>query len=458
MSIDLNKLIFSINFSVFGFFVILIFQITQNSSDQLGAYINIYTLIKGVIISCVSMFFLALEKRKKNPFLIIIIGHVTLYYLLRIISLNYTDYSVNFEVFNVTDADVSYTLSVVLLLYTSLLSGFHLCKFEEKWFATGYFIGPVIASILLFFGFFIILFNFILPNFPLYINSHNGLFCVFSAAFFSQSLTRGNKILFFVTIAFYVISNSILGSRSAILACLELWLVFYLLREYRTKFFVSWGVVAASVLLAAGALLAFWVVSFWRLGESFNFSADNFSRIPVEFLFARLGFLDFSVPLIAMRDMFIDLLGFSHYFQSIITFLMPFVDTFDRPLTGNILQFSYRLTDEPSRKVVAEFYHSDQLGIFAEIFLQFEYWGVIMIFFVGVIFRTVLNLRVFGQFFRRFHVAISFLCFFWFLKSFGIDWILMNVIVLYLVGFCFQMLIAISKSWRTKHPSDSFRQ
>jgi hypothetical protein len=147
---------------------------------------------------------------------------------------------------------------------------------------------------------------------------------------------------------------------------------------------------------------------------------------------ARSAFLDFSVELINNKE-YERIINLPRYGKSLVDAYTPGFDLFDEPLTGHALRAVYlpSFPSHPTRKDVAENYNSDQINIFSEYYILFGPVLSLPIFFLtALLFKRAYNYFVFTRKNKIISLLLgaTILNFFWvWLRSFGIDFIIADL-------------------------------
>ena len=145
----------------------------------------------------------------------------------------------------------------------------------------------------------------------------------------------------------------------------------------------------------------------------------------------RIGFLDFSLDIIANAASYSAVLNLEYYLTSIVdNVLTPGFDIYDVPTATNALVSIYAGNLAISKSNMPLGYHSDQFGLFAELFVLFQWWSLAIAFFLGVI-LTMLFIKSQSLGFATRVMVLTFIviCFYGLLNSFGIDRFLQGLII-----------------------------
>jgi hypothetical protein len=117
------------------------------------------------------------------------------------------------------------------------------------------------------------------------------------------------------------------------------------------------------------------------------------------------------------------------YGKSVVDAFTPGFDIFDEPLTAHALRIVYlpSFPSKPTRRYVAENYHSDQLNVFSEYYILFGQVGSLFLLFIsGYFFKRIYNyfiLKANNKVLGLLAAAILLNLFWAWLRSFGLDFI-----------------------------------
>lgn len=468
--IHLNSILIISNF--FIAFVLAYMHIFED--PQLYVFVNKNTLILGIFLCLQTAIGLEIEKKRPNPMVIILAFIMIFFYELRLITL--VLYS-NSSVFAADEAPIAAINSILLIIILSnflLYSSFFLFSKGQKALIFEYhsntvntplLVGLFITSICLgnlkigdsFFLFDIISFifnNFLTPHTILLVYAviiftakrvqHRlSYFCLYSCVF----------LLFIVQILSY--------SRGAILGYFELFFCLFLVINVDRKLkIVSVGKFFAFIaLIGYLSILIFQINTFSRentdqYDNSFDQKITNFVRtsqtLELDFsdglnrVFTRIGYLDFSAELIHRQDDVGPLFSGANYFKSITDNLMsPGFDVYDFPFISNALKY-YRsdIYDFSRIKEKKSTYHTDQFGIYGELYLLFGYWSILVSGVVGML-LTKLYFRRCNFFLESVVLSrtILLLVFSLLINSFGLDYVLFKFCVIFFGAFVIEMIL-----------------
>lgn len=453
-SYDLNFLLRFANILICALSIFL--YCTEDSND----YVDIGTLLLAVLFAVENIGMLLYEKRRRNPFILILVFVMTVFYVSRIPTLIWMPSSaMTFQKLSITAADLNYSLLFILLANLSMFLGFHTganfamhrmnLSFQHDSIPQTKNAIIVITIVILinFFDFLNLEYLGRLSGFikVLFCNMYVIILFTFTMlAYHYDRVSRPLRALFALVIICLITLITLGGSRSALLT-IAISLLFSVLAVKR-KVMISKRVLLVFVTSIPIAYIFFISATIRRhyqskdlitlehiiiaLGQG-GFDWNNVKHILSEFLY-RIGFLDFSSDIIARREIFSVILNFGYYIKSVIdNVLTPGFDIFDTPLTSYSLSYIRNGLPIPSKYQVAEAYQSDQLGLYGEyygLFYGFPALGVLCLvaFMWQMVYVACKTRNALLTCMRR---ALVLYLFYNFLNSFGMDWFIINNLV-----------------------------
>jgi hypothetical protein len=173
-------------------------------------------------------------------------------------------------------------------------------------------------------------------------------------------------------------------------------------------------------------------------GDSVNDFKDNVAHI-----LSRVGFLDISAEIIAHRQQYSSVFSLSYYAKSFVdNVLTPGFDCYDTPKIAYSLIFKHQSLNQgnPSNSYLLQhnIYHSDQLGVYGEMYALCGWYSTLFLFLFAYLLKWVyFNLWVSGDRFEEILKRVVILVFFVnFINSFGLDWIVVQMIPIVLTAAC----------------------
>jgi hypothetical protein len=260
-----------------------------------------------------------------------------------------------------------------------------------------------------------------------------------------------------------IVVHTLVGSRSAIVETLQNYILVTLaiggcLQFLRKSFILGLILLPVLVALLVGAFAISTYNRAFRGGETFDvsqafdlaiegsseLSAESTLDKVVPLIADRIGYFDYSAEIIAHRDEYASVINLSSYAKSIVDNLMtPGFDVYDQPKISNALQFVYDGLGSPSKELVNESYHSDQLGIYGEFYALFGYASLPLFLLTAFLMKRVYGrMRSENPFILVMKRVVVLFVFVRTLDSYGFDWTIMEtlprVAAIYMYRFCFR--------------------
>jgi hypothetical protein len=399
----------------------------------------------------IGMLFLA--RRTNDPFVAILVGLTTIFYMGRVDSLLFDPYSIAFTFagFPVSSDHVNATLRLVFWGNLAVFLGVTAAKArrvvprEDRWtrmtsrlvialaivFAANFLfevtlgaLGRVGASLL-----------------QVIMSTHMVLLMAMTFLLLNRrQLAWLHRVTLASMLALFVALTVIIGSRSGLLVLLILGLCALLAPQKRLE--VRWSWLAWAIVVPPLAITLFSVASLVRLegyqpGVSVStqrvraalaFDAFDYgsSRILLRPVLDRVGFLDYATVMVAGAEHYAPVISVEYYFKSLVdNLLSPGFDVYDAPRTSQTIRFLPR-GDVPSHARAAEEYNSSQLTAYGELFVLFRgFWpfAIAALGFMGYIFaRLFARIRTEDEYHCYLYRGVVLLAFHNWLNSFGLDW------------------------------------
>lgn len=454
--IDFNKILKITNV------IVLIFLWHSYFNNPQSEYVNLRTVLLASALSFQIAFFLLFEARKRDPFVLLLCLQMTVYFLFRVVTLINYEFSYVFLRYPFSAKELNYALFFILIANTVFYIGLTINSLRFNKINSILDIKPVKPYLLIvviligyFFSFYQklglasleILFGMILS---LFINLGTILFMVIVfLLLFKAKINNKVRIISIIAIALMVILQTLTGSRSAILGLIN-YLIFALLAihdhvKVKTKYLIL-GSFLLPIMLGIFAITTFLrprlenraVIgseTFSVLKEfDFQGTVSEGSNLVLAGVFDRIGFLDYCAETISNADQYSQIFNPVYYFKSIVdNILTPGFTVFDTPRVSNATTFVYNNIGVPSLSKVNEAYQSDEFTLYGEFYALFGKWfSLIPIFFLGFFFKSIylnLNQNNIYQFYLK--RALILFVFYGTLNSFGLDWILLDVVAIF---------------------------
>jgi hypothetical protein len=419
---------------------------------------------------------LVLERRRRDPFVLLLAFEMIFYYSLRIFTLVVYPFSTVFDRYPYYSQDSNQALIFIIIANLMLYGGLWAVRSPDpapestRWRAVAP--GRVILLLVSAIGTTYFTQSFstqgdvprALDFLSLFLTANIIVLMALTYYFlFRETLSKRFAATLGLLILIDMIVHTLAGSRSAIITfvqdCVFVALALWGRIRFRRAHVVIGLVVSPLVLLLL--IGSFLVSSYNRssreIGASFDIrraitsatdagsqlSLDSEIGVALAPMLARVGFFDISAEIIAHRAEYRSVINTSAYGKSIVdNILTPGFDVFDWPKTGNALQFIYMDWGTPSKRDVPESYQSDPLGLYGEFYALFGYASLPLMFLASYGIKFLYQrLRSSSPFFLVIKRVIVLYVFLELLRSFGLDWILAELVPLvaaiYLYSFFF---------------------
>ncbi|MBP4137803.1 hypothetical protein [Flavobacterium geliluteum] len=454
--IDLNKIL---KVSNLGILILLWYSYYKNGE---ALYVNFNTILLGTALSFQIGVFLFLEKRRRDPFVILLCLQMVFYFLLRIVTLLNYSFSNVFTRFPFTAENLNYALVFIIIANLAFYFGLTINGLRKSTLDQVINAVPVkthLIVVLIGIGYFFAFYQRVGLGFlegimgmiqSLFVNLGTMLFMAIVFLFlFGKRIGQKTKTAVLGGIILMVIIQTLTGSRSAILSIIN-YIIFAQLALYDSikvkKIYLVFGAVLVPIMI-----LIFAVSTFLRprLENRGNIGGETFevlkefdftdaitdgSDLVLKQVFDRIGFLDYCAEIMSNSDKYAGIFNPWYYFKSIVdNILTPGFTVFDTPRASNATTFIYNEIGTPSLSRVGEGYQSDEFTLYGEFYALLGKWfSLIPIFFLGFFFKRIyLNLSQNDIYLFYLKRAIILFVFYSTLNSFGLDWILLDVIAIF---------------------------
>ncbi|MGB6354531.1 MAG: hypothetical protein WBF21_11175 [Steroidobacteraceae bacterium] len=470
--VDYNSILMGLNF------VVACLIASRYSQVQGSDYIDQQTIVLGVLLSLQTHIALLLERRRRDPFVILLSFTTILYFSLRLFTLALYPFSVVFLRYSYGPKDSNYALIFMLIANCFLYAGFRCVGFRKNtaidshdWRPRSPFRVIVLMLISLAYSYFSAIYW--TPEEVPRVVDFIGIFIsppiilLMALSYFilyRRTLDRKPAIAIAVLIGLEILAHTLAGSRSGITTLIQNIMLAVLAISscirIRRKYFILGCVLAPFVLVVLIGTFA--ISTFNRghrdgeatlslsqavglAGQAFaELSANSELEIVLPPVFDRAGFFDYSAEIIAHRDIYKQVFNLSTYAKSIIdNLLTPGFDVYDQPKIANTLQFVYQDLGEPSKEEVTEQYQSDQFGIYGELYGLFAYASLPLFFLIAFLLKRVyVRLRSENPFTLAMKRLIVLSVFVKIVDSYGMDWTIIEtipfVVAIYLYKYLFR--------------------
>jgi hypothetical protein len=289
---------------------------------------------------------------------------------------------------------------------------------------------------------------------------------IYIAVNFSKFTKRTRNLLFGVVV-FFMLWATFNGSRSALLNLSCYFLAAFLSLKGRVLFskkamliglimipIAFYFFIAATYIRQSGAMLEVEYskkVSILKKGQVFG-SRDvrQLSRPLLE----RIGFLDFAALLISDPQRYRKIINFQYYFDSILdNVLSPGFNLTDTTTVSHSLGYVTRGEGLPLHEQVSVAYQSDMPTVYGENFVLFYgYPALTVLFVMAFIFKKIyLSIRNNDVTLFYLHRALVLYVFYLWINSFGLDWMLFDLVGIIVTIALFQHFYKMRKPLEVAH-------
>lgn len=456
----IEKILFNLNIGLWFLMCLVYWNIGDNE------YVNSGTIIINSCLIAFNLCILSYLKKRNNPLLLILTFIVTLFYVFRIVTLNFTEFSNVFERWNISHSEFNsaflYLLFAIILLAIGLSRGKDAVCLADKSRADKYINKNrmkwlmifVVASAFSSYGIpglssIFSLLTQVFLNIQLI-----ALLCLVYIIITYKNLTTRDRLQFLAIFSIYILMFTLGGSRSAIVYVCIMIMIALLATISIIKIKLKWLILGGAIGLPVVCFF-FLFATFIRQTNSIEMSVydkaqlvanlgseidnsvsnkDEAVKFMLSPIFDRVGFYDFATEVIVKSDTYSATIDAGQLLKSIAdNVLSPFFDVFDTPKLANSFLFTYRNLGTPSlkrfqREEVA--YQSDQLTMFGEFFLLFGGWFSLIIYFpLGwLLKRFHIYLCNSSSVFSYFKSSLLLYLFYLWINSFGLDWLMFDVL------------------------------
>ena len=456
--VDLNGILAWINALVV---LATVFAFTQVGGNE---YMNGTTVVLAAVLGVQTQAALWIERRRRDPFVIVLAFILILYYSLRLLTLLLVGSSIVLDRFPYAPSDSNVALLFMIVANAFFYAGLYVVRGTGRvtvdvgtWRPSA----PLRAMVFVAVAMALIYSRAILfdPNdtpriVQLFFTfaSQSVIFLMALAYYlvFRRRMSAGLARAFLALLIVEMIVHTLSGSRSAFVYALQNALIVLLAVHGSVALprrLVVVGVAAlpfAVALLVASFVISTTVGIFRASGQPVTPAAviesatatatridrDDAVEAGLPLIFSRAGFFDYSAEVIAHRRQYASVINPAAYVRSVVdNLLSPGFDLFDQPKISNALKFVYADRGTPSKAASSEEYQSDQLGIYGELFVLFGY-AALPVFFVGafLIKRVYFSLRSENPFTLAIKRVVTLAIFVQIVNSFGFDWTIAEVV------------------------------
>ncbi len=451
---DLNLILQIANLFVFG---ICVYLYSTTDGNNL---VNIITIILVGLFAIENIGMLAYEKKNRNPFIIILVIVVTVFYMARVATILHIPASVSVydSLFIPSVTDINNALIFILLANAAMFAGFYSAgKYNatERKIACEEDNSPKSGNAIIIIALVVLVSFFNVLNFELlgrltgyiqtFLNRNTLLLFTFTMlAYHYNKISLKTRMLFIAIAALIVILITLSGSRSGILSAGMILLMGILAVKQRVM--ISKKIMMV-VLLIIPISIIFFVTATYKQHQGFKdtITVQHLSVVKeseafysliegyLPLIYYRLGFLDYSTELMANRQKFSRVINGKYYAESIVdNILTPGLDVFGTPKASNALGYVRRGEPIPDTDQIMKAYQSDQMGIYGEYYVFFNgYPALAVFFFAAFVFQIMFNnLRTTNGLLTCIYRAVLLNLLYIWLNSFGFDWFVFDLVTI----------------------------
>ena len=163
-------------------------------------------------------------------------------------------------------------------------------------------------------------------------------------------------------------------------------------------------------------------------------------------VFDRMGFLDYSTDLIHYAPLYSKVVNVKYYFMSIVdNVFTPGFDVFNVPKVSIALHFIHDnifLIDKNFAD--NQGYFSSELTMYGEMFCLFGLFSLIIFFLIGYFLQYFILLKLKNNFDTVLKNGIILFLFYIFINSFGLDWLVLDILSLFMAYYILKISQKIS--------------
>ena len=468
----MNKKISVYNILCWLNFLILILLLYTYSNVGDNMYVNEHTILLNVVLIIITHIVLRNARSTANPLLLLLSFFIIIFYELRVVTLNYTEFSMVLNRADVYKDGINNTLLYVIVAYCvlsfSLVFNFERVKrcIPERQYVIRkrattnilvlLYISLVLSALAAYHIPYIEQIVSIASTFFFNIFTMMALSVV--AFVYIERVPRKTIIAFIVFCLLYILIFTIVGRRSSLFSVVTTLLMVCLLFGYtriKAKYVIS------ALFLVPIMMFIFVFATLARAMDAKNMdkqdqielikrSSDKFStddaKLFLSPIFDRIGYLDYTTEMVCNRDHLSHFLTPQNYFKSIVdNVLTPGFDVFGIPRISNVISksYSHRNGSPVTKKEAAEDYKSDILTLFGEVYVVF---GFILCFFV----LAAIGAFIKNMYCRQQHIdsiralwiqSLILGLFYNLIQSFGFDWVAIDIVSAIINFYIFKKIV-----------------
>lgn len=455
---DLNSLLIIANIIICAIGIYLYCKLGSNQ------YVNEHTIIILCIFGIQNLLILSYERKRTDPFVLILMIIALVFYMGRVVTLLYDPWSTALFRYSLASDDLNYSLVFIILSNAAIFLGLSAAGekilYKKNVHTDAYPANPrnviiiLLATIII--TFYISLASDIIGRFAGYITGvfiKLYLILLFTFIYLAvnfRKISNRNLITLLILITTFIIFTTLSGSRSALLTVAYLLLIVFLSMKDRIKFnkkivLISPVLIFLSIIFFTSATYIRQVDTNRRIVSSKQLTFLKESNIFVSQdvktlcrpIFDRTGFLDYSADIITNKEQYHNVINIIYYFKSTIdNSLTPGFNIFDTPKAANAIRYSYGygFYSNPTHKDIIGAYHSDMLTLYGEYYVLFWGYPALIIFFIfsHIFKRLYLSVKSKDAFLFYLYRALILYVFWLWINSFGMDWMVLDLIGIFI--------------------------
>lgn len=468
-SYDLNSLL------LLGNVLICCIGVYLYSTTGGNQYVDVYTVLLLCMFGVQNLSILLYERKKRNPFIAVLMFVTLIYYMGRVITLLYDPWSVTLTQDSFTPNDMNYTLLFILLSNTAIFMGLILPakkdkpivnKISETRYPPPFLVVSILSFVIMIIFFGLLKFEFI-GRVSGYITAYLiniNIVLLLTILYIVLNYKNISKIYLSILITVfvvYVISHTLMSSRSSILKVIMLLLFVSLAIE--NKIAITKKMMLLGAVIIPVVFLVFSLATFIR--SSIPHTVGSITKERIEVLkdyevhkkdlhvmlqpaFDRMGYLDYSADFIKNSNKYSEIINFPYYFKSIVdNTLTPGFDVFNTVKVAWAIPYVMGGLNMPTREDIIDTYQSNQITVYGEYYVLFGgYLSLLILFCVSCLFKKIyLSINSRDTFSHLLYRSVVIVFFYSWLNSFGIDWLFMELVTMFVSIYLLKNLYYVKK-------------
>lgn len=450
----------------------------MTGADQ---YVNFDTLILLCFFAAENILMLFYEQKHRDPFLLLLLTVSLLFYMLRVTTLLLIPWSLTLSIYSLTFKDVNYTLIFIMLANVSIFFGLSMAKGRihqdahdpAKLPAANFNNVMLILMISIFMSFSHMALNGMLAKAFNYVKAcvDMGTILLLTAVYMGmhfRKLSDNKRMFFYIVIFIAVLLLTLSGSRSGLMVLAVSFLVALL--SVKGKILLNHKMILMMAVIIPVSAFLFITATKIRQNvvnrevirsEQWNFlvKSDFFNFKDIRLLcrpvFDRAGYLDFATILISNEERYRKIINPAYYLKSAIdnVFTPGFgvigvPKIFDTPKVSNSMLYITNDKPLPTHEQINKSYQSDMLTVYGENYVLFYgYPALLVLFIFSLMFKKIyMSIRCKDAFlFFLYRAAVLYVFYLWIL-SYGMDWLLRDIIVIFFNIFLYKSFYKIAEN------------